>query len=285
MKKQKRIFAFFIICSLTALGARADEVTVCPMGGPTPGYRAIRFNLPQGSDFLGLEPHGTRASRVISDNTNWHLASGVFIVNASTRQIEAYRVESVGSAPRAVVVRSDGADVVRQSTTGPDGPFYHTASKPRSGLAPGTYYAIGFGSDGGTTTPNEWWSYDVRVEGTHSCSSVGNGAVFDVDNTEFAGDTQVYAGAVGAAEGITYSMPQPSNVDFVVGLMDAAVQGSELGGGEGGAELAFQMPSATGVVEDEIVPFASGAGTHDFEGSFQGAFPMLLIAGVAIDLP
>lgn len=286
MNQYKRIFALIVIMSsLAAVGARADEVTVCPMGGPTPGYRAIKFTMPEGSAFLGLEPHGGRATRPLSDDTNWHLASGVFIVNAATREIEAYRVESTGTAPRALVVSSDGTDVVRQATTTPDGPFYHTALKPRSGLRAGTYYAIGFGSDGGTRTPNEWWSYDVRVSGKHACTSIGSGTVFDVDNTEFTGGTQIYAGGIGSAEDITYSMTQPENIDVVVGLMDAAVQGSEVGGGEGGAELSYAMPASTGSVEDEIVPFSSTAGAHQFTGEFQGAFPMLLVAGVALDLP
>ncbi len=282
----KRISALVIImCSVVGAAARATEVTTCSMGGPTPGYRAMRFELPQGSSFLGLEPYGTRPFRPVSNNTNWHLASGVYIVNAATKAIEAYRVESTGSAPRAIVVGLEGGETTKVSTTTPDGPFYHTASKPRAGLAPGTYYAIGFGTDGGTATPNEWWSYDVRIEGEHKCTSIGDGVVFDVDNTEFTGGTQIFAGAVGSAEEIKHTMPLPDNIDLVVGLMDAAVQGSEIGGGEGGAELEYAMPSGDGVVEDAIIPFSSWSGAHDFEGSFQGAFPMLLVAGVALDLP
>jgi hypothetical protein len=285
MTIHKRFLSLVIVCTMMATVAHSEEMTVCPMGGPTPGYRAIRFDLPQGSTFLGLEPHGSRATRVVSDDTNWHLASGVFIVNAQTLALEAYRIEASGTAPRALVVTADGTQLVRQPTTAPDGPFYHTAAYPRSGLPAGSYYAIGFGSDGGTTTPNEFWSYDVRIEGHHSCTSIGNGTIFDVDNTEFTGGTQVYAHGAGKAEGISYSMPQPGSVDVVVGLMDAAVQGSELAGTGGEATLGFQTPLGSGLVDDSIQSFVSKAGPHEFEGNFEGVFPTLLVAGVALDLP
>lgn len=275
--------AFKLIIALSVivapLTAHADEITVCPMGGPTPGFRVIKFDLPQGSDFLGIEPHGVRQQRGVSNDSNWHLAQGIFIVNANTRALEAYRVESAGSGPRRVVVRSEGTTFVDQPTTAPDGPFYHTASRPRSGLPAGSYYAIGFGSDGGSSLPNEWWSGDVRVSGKHSCTPIGSGRVFDIDHTEFQGDDVVYAHAVGSAEDLTYTQTHSATADIVVGLMDAAVQGP------GEASLTYGMPSASGTIEDTIVPYVSIGGEHAFEADFEGIFPMILIAGVAIDLP
>lgn len=277
----KRALNLIVVCTVLVapIASRANQITVCPMGGPTPGFKVIRFELPEGSDFLGIEPHGVRQQRGASSDSNWHLAEGIFIVNAQTRALEAYRVESAGSSPRRVMVRSDGTTVVDQASTAPDGPFYHTASRPRSGLPAGTYYAIGFGSDGGRALPNEWWSVDVRISGAHSCTPIGTGTVFDIDHGRFQGGSAVYAHAVGSAEDITYTQSIPTSADIVVGLMDAAVQGP------GEATLNFQMPTNAGTVEDTIVPYVSIGGEHVFEADFQGAFPMVLIAGVAVDLP
>ena len=257
----------------------ADEATTCPMGGPTPGYRVVRLDLPEGSDFLVIQPDGARTARPLSDSNNWHLTKGIYIVNAATLEIEAYRIESIGTAPRALVVGIDGTDVLRQGTVGPDGPFYHTASRPRASLPPGSYYAIGFGSDGGSTLPNDWWAGAVRVEGKHSCAPIGSAQVFDIDQTEFTGGTHVYAQGVGMADGIAHTYEPPAGTDLVVGLLDAGVQGP------GEAELSFTAPSGTFGVEDEIAPFISGTGAHDFTASYQGAFPLILAAGVSINLP
>lgn len=257
----------------------ADEVTTCPMGSPTPGFRVVRLELPEGSDFLTITPHGLRQQRGASGDQNWHLAEGIFVVNADTLDLEAYRVEAIGVSPRRLVVRADGTQVISQETTAPDGPFYHTAQRPRAGLAPGTYYVIGFGSDGGTSLPNEWWSVDVRVSGKHACTPIGTGTIFDIDHTEFSGGTQIYAHVAGIAMDNRYALPTPAGTDLVVGLMDASVQGP------GEATIGYQTPLASGDVIDEIVPFVSIGGEHRFTGSFQGSFPMLLIAGVAIDLP
>ncbi len=268
-----------LVLAVTGVAQAADEITLCPMGGPTPGFKAIRFDLPEGSDFLGIEPHGIRQQRGLSNSDNWHLTEGIFIVNAATFELEAYRVESAGSSPRRVVVRSDGTTVVDQGTTAPDGPFYHNASRPRAGLPAGAYYAIGFGSDGGKTFPNEWWSVDVRIAGDHACTPIGTGTVFDIDQGRFQGGTHAYVGPVGTADGITHTEAMPAGTDIVVGLMDAAVQG----GGE--ATIDYDMPLGDGTVEDEIVPFVSVGGEHRFDATYQGAFPMILVAGVAVNLP
>lgn len=237
----------------------------------------IRFDLPEGTDFVSIEPRSTRPIR-ISDTRNWHLAQGLVIVDAATLEVEAARVEVFGTTPRWAVV--DAADVrVRQEVATPDGPFYHQHGASVPGLEPGSYYAVGFGTDGGESTPNEWWQYDLRLGGRHSCRPIAEGSVFDLDHTEFAEGSQVYLPGAGATDGIRHRFETPSGTDLVVGLMDAAVQGP------GEAELAFETPVASGRLEDTIVPFASTGGEHRFEAAYRGAFPQILIAGVAVDLP
>lgn len=268
-----------LICLLAVAPAHAaDEITSCTMGGPTPGSKTIRFDLPEGTDFLSLEPRGTRPVRPVSDEKNWHLAEGIVIVNLDTHAIEAYRVESSGSAPRRVIVRADGTTVVDQGTTAPDGPFYHTSIRNRPGLPAGSYLAVGFGTDGSAAFPNEQWGAQVRLAGTHACTPYGAGATFEFDQSRFGGGTQVYLGPYGMARDIEHARTI-APADLVVGLMDAAVQGS------GTARLAFETPAGSGVVEDAIVPFVSTEGTHRFTGSYDGIYPLLLVAGVALDLP
>lgn len=280
-RDRSRLVALTLACALVAApAARAgDESTKCSMAGPAPGYKAVKLHLPEGSSHLSLLVLGNHVSRAVSDRNVWHLAQGIVIVNAETLEIEAHRVESEGTSPRGVVLTADGTDVARQAVPGPDGPFYHTAGRPRAGLAPGTYYAIGFGSDGGTTQPSDWYSVAVVVEGKHSCSPIGSGTVFDIDQTEFTGGTQAYAQAAGSAEDIAHTYEAPTGTDLVVGLLDAGVQGP------GEATLSYETPYSAGTVEDTIVPFLSTGGTHAFTASYQGLFPLILAAGVALDLP
>lgn len=276
MTTRKLLVAACLLASVAStLGVQAGPVTTCVFGGPTPGFSAARIELPQGTDFVSIEPHGGRPGRVAGPES-WHLAQGMLIVNAETLAIASFRIESIGSAPRAVVLDVDGQRIARQEHPGPDGPFYHQAAHPRPGLAAGTYYLIGFGSDGGRAFPNDWWGADVRLGGTHRCTPVGTGEVFDFDQTEFEGGTHAYAGAAGYADDISLSWETQRGL--VVGLMDAAVQGP------GEAELDYDMPFESGTIDDEIEPFVSLGGSFDFEARYSGAYPMMLIAGVALDI-
>ena len=138
------------------------------------------------------------------------------------------------------------------------------------------YYIVGFGSDGSPQFPNDWWGADVRIGGQHRCTPVGRGEVFEYDNTDFEGGTQVYAHATGYAEEI--ELEHTTSRQLVVGLMDAGVQLA------GEAELEYEMPSVSGVVEDEIIPFATVGGTSKFEASFSGLYPIILVTGVSLDI-
>jgi hypothetical protein len=273
--KRALVVVAMLIGAVAQGSASAETITLCPLSDFTPSFRAVRFDVPNGASFFSIESHTTRPAR-ISDDGNWHLAGGVVVVNADTLALEASRVETFATDPRGVVVRTAVADGGRTAVFTPDTPFYHSASRPRAGLAAGSYYAIAFGTDGGSQGPNEFWSYDVRVSGVHACTSVGSGTVFDIDHTEFSGGTQVYAPGVGTAESITYAFD--TDADLVVGLMDADAQA------DGEATLDYAMPLGSGTVHKTITPFVSTAGTHSFSAGFTGLAPEVLIAGVALDL-
>lgn len=260
---------------IVALPARAQTVTTCSFGGPTPGHRVARLDLQQGTDFLSIELLGGRTPRVAAEES-WHLVQGLYVLNAETLALEAFRIEATGVGPRRITVAADGQVIAAQSAPKPDGPFVHAAARPRAGLPAGSYYLIGFGSDGSPAFPNDWWGADVRIGGDHRCDLLGSGEVFDYDHTQFSGGTQVYAQPAGMAERITLAFESGRQV--VVGVMDASVQLA------GSAQLDYQMPSAAGTVDDEIQPFVSVGGTFSFEGRFAGLYPTLLVAGAAIDL-
>lgn len=256
-----------------ALPANAD--TLCTMAGPTPGFKAIKLELPQGSSYIGLELGGARTTTLVNDGSSWHFSRGIFLLDSQMR-ILSYRVQNSGSVPRRTVVEAGGErQQVNAGLT--DGPFIHSAQKLIPSLSPGTYYAVAFGSDGSSRVPNEFWSADVRVQGAQSCAQVGVGSVFDINHTDFTGGTQVYSAGIGVAEGIEGSLP--SSRQLVLGMMDASVQIT------GEARLDYSLSSGeTGSLDDEIVPFVTGPGTSSFSASFMGPFPIISISGVAIDL-
>lgn len=254
-----------------------EATTTCSFGGPTPSYRAIRLDLPAGSHFLGLELRGTRSQRLVGDGNNWHLAQGIAVFNVSTGDIEAFNVSSSGSFPRRTVVRVDGETHVDHSGAAPDAPMSRSASRLRASLPPGSYYVVGFGTDGGRNLPNEWWAADVRVAGSHACTPIGSGEVFDHSHADFTGDTQVSTFGAGHAEATSFGFETPRRLVF--GLMDASVYGP------GQMELGYSTPTGSGVVDDEVVAFHSVAGPYTFDASYSGLFPVVAIAGVSIDLP
>lgn len=258
------------------------QAAECSFGGPTPGWHALKLNLPEGSSFLTLELGGARSSivgRPVQDDNNWHLAQGIFVVNAQTRALEAYRIDSQGMAPRRIVARHDGQTFVEQNAPAPDVRYEHHASKLRPGLPPGQYYVIAFGTDGGRMLPNEWWSAGLQVQGTHSCAVIGAGETFDFDHTDFSGGSQVALPGAGRGEGLARAYNTQRGI--VVGLMEAQTQARAVGS----ATLEYATPTATGRLSQQIVPFVSSAGAYSFSASYQGYYPTVLVAGVALDLP
>lgn len=271
---QHRIAALVALLVAATLPARAQTVSTCSFGGPTPGHRVARVDLAERTDFLSIELLGGRTPRVAAEES-WHLVQGLYVLNAETLALEAFRIETIGVGPRRITVAADGAAIAAQPVPKPDGPFVHAAARPRAGLPAGSYYLIGFGSDGSPAFPNDWWGADVRIGGDHQCIATGSGDVFDYDHTQFSGGTQVYAQPAGIADEIALTFETARQV--VVGVMDASVQLA------GDAQLDYDMPSAAGIVNDEIQPFVSTGGTFRFEGRFTGLYPTLLVAGAAID--
>ena len=266
------------IAGAAANPARAAD-TDCAFGGPTPGWQAIKLSLPAGTPFLTLELGGTRTVRPIYEDHNWHLAEGIIVINAATRAIEAFRIESAGMAPRRAVVRSEDTEVMAQAIPALDVPYEHHTHRLRDGLPPGEYYVVAFGVDGGPTLPNEWWRAGVQVAGQHPCTRIGTGATFDIDHTDFnGGGSQVYVPGAGVAQTITHSFSTERG--FVVGLMDSQTQIKDASN----AQLDYDFPTGSGTVAQDMVPFVSSAGEHRFEASFVGAYPVIAVAGVAIDL-
>ncbi len=280
MKISTAFCALSVLAGVLIPGPQAsstEPTTTCTFSGPTPGFRALRLDLPEGSHFLGLEVRGSRSPRMASGDENWHLAQGIAVFDADTGQPMAWRVHSSGSSPRSHVVRVDGETVVDVSATGPDAPLGRSASALRATLPPGTYDVVGFGTDGGRGLPNEWWAADVRVAGTHACSFIGSGEVFDLANGDFEDGTQVSTYGAGYAQDAALEFQ--TTRQRVFGLLDASVYGP------GTAEVAYTTPTDGGEASDELIPLFSTGGDYTFTASYTGAFPLTAVAGVAFDLP
>lgn len=262
-----------LVCLLPIGSAQAD--TLCSMGGPTPGFKVMKLELPTGSSYLGIELKAARTTRPVDDGASWHFARGIMVLDASFSPI-AYRLEHSGVSPKTVVVDAEDQHVV-QDVPGADGPFVHLQQQLVPGLAPGTYYVVGFGVDGDRRLPNEFWSADVRAQGVQSCVSVATGETFDMDHTDAAAGTQVYAANVGVAQDASFDFS--SSRSIAVGLVDCATQ---LVG-----TAACTTTTADGEVvetEDEMVPFVSGPGTSTIAFSYEGTFPVVALAGASFDL-
>lgn len=286
MKKKTRgwVLAPLVAASTLVGTAPARANTECVVGGPTPGYQALRLDLPSGSSFLTLELSGARTSRPVYQESNWHLAQGIIVVNADsvaagTPEIEAYRVASMGMSPRRVVARTDGSSVVDEAVPAAEVPYVHEAARLRDGLPAGSYLIFAFGLDGGAAMPNEWWTASVQVEGSYQCSWFGEGETFDYDHTDFSGGTQVYLPGAGHASDISLEFTTPRDVAF--GLMDAQTQGRVAGSD---AELSFAMPSASGAFSQQLMPFLSLGGEFSFRARYSGWSPLVLVAGASLDM-
>jgi hypothetical protein len=269
-----------LLAGLVAVPAQAAETTRCVFGGAVPGYRALRVELPAGSDFLTLELHGQRNVRPVVDESSWHLAEGIAVIDATTREIVAYQVLNAGTAPPVVVAETDGTQHVRQPLAGPEGPWIHSGRKAPPSLPPGTYDIVAFGTGGPRQGANaQTWGASIYLRGAHPCSSTTAGETFDFNHTHFSGGTQVYAAGVGTAEDV--SLAFETDRPLVVGLIDAGFQGQEAGE----VTLAYDLAGQTGSLGRETVPFVAGPGTHTFTASYRGLHPIVNVAGVALDLP
>lgn len=235
----------------------------------------MKLELPQGSSYLGIELKAARTTRPVDDGASWHFARGIMVLDAAMEPV-AYRLEHSGVSPKTIVIDAEG-ERVAQDAPGPDGPFAHLKQQLVPGLAPGTYYVVGFGVDGDRRLPNEFWSADVRAQGVQSCTSVAVGETFDLNHTDADAGTQVYAANVGIAEDASFTMTSARNVS--VGLLDCATQLT--------GTAACTVTNAAGEpvsTEDEMVPFVSGPGTSTVGFSYDGTFPVVALAGASFNL-
>lgn len=279
MRAVRRLLVVTILAVLAFRPAAA--ATQCTFGGPTPSFQVLRFELPSwGSTFVTLGLEGRRALQPANDDGSWHLAQGVMLVDAGG-EIVAYRIESAGKAPARAVVRAGGTTIVDQAVPAAEAPFSSYRALVPPSLPAGTYYAVGFGVGGGQGLlgPNEWRA-TVGLDGAHACEAIDvDGETFDHDHTDFEGGTQLYAPGAGIAEGIRLTFGTQRSV--VLGLIDAGVIAPA---GARAATVTFETPGGSGKVENDIRPLRSGAGRHAFEAAYRGAWPHVIVAGVALDL-
>jgi hypothetical protein len=269
-----------LLAVLAAVPAQAAGTTRCVFGGSVSGYRALRIELPAGSDFLVLELHGRRNLRPITQESSWHLAEGLLVIDAASREIVAYQVLNAGTAPPVIVAEVDGGPRVREPVTAPEGPWIHSSRKLPPDLPPGTYDVVAFGTGGPSQGANaQTWGASIYLQGSHACASAVAGETFDYDHTHFAGGLQAYAAGVGVAEGI--SLTFETSRSLVVGLIDAGFQGADTGE----VAVTYDLAGQAGTLGREIVPFVSAAGTHTFTARYRGVYPIVNVTGVALDLP
>ncbi|MHB8512677.1 MAG: hypothetical protein ACYDCC_10915 [Actinomycetota bacterium] len=264
-----------LLCSLPQI-ARAN--TTCSFGGPTPGFRAMQFSLPSGSQFLTIEFTSSRPTMPVGDRSSWHFAQGIGVIDAATNELVAWKVVSQGSSPRRATIEYNGEQPsVHQEFTGPDAPFTHTSVGLVPSLAPGTYDIVAFGTDGDTRLPNPWWGGFVEVSAPVQCTPLGSGDIIDKDQTDFSGGTQAMVYGAGVAQNETLKVHTDRSLVF--GIMDAATQL------EGSATLDYSMPgNVQGIVSNSIQPFASTQGDYSFAANYSGLFPLISIDATALDL-
>lgn len=282
----RRVIAAAGLASLIVAGPASAASTTCSFGGPAPGFKAVRLELPSGSSFLNTTLGGSRAFRGANTQGGWHLAQGIVILRlpaAAPAEIVAYRLRSEGSSPPRATVRRDGAEVLPATTVpAPDVAFTHSWALPVPSLDPGVYYAVAWGAGGrGVSGPPDAWGAELEVEGNVTCRAVGVGDMFDLDQNDFAGRTQVTAPGVAHMEGASLHRTWTDR-QLVVGMIDAAVQGPMAG--EARVSYATPDPDGGGVVDRALRPFVGPAGPYRFEATVTGAFPVVSVNGVRVDL-
>jgi hypothetical protein len=271
-----------LVTGLAGAPAQADEATTrCTFQGATPGFRAMVVELERPSDFLLLQLHGQRRSRLVNDDQGWHLAEGIAVIDAATREIVAHQLRYSGTVAPAVVAEVDGETAVRAGAVAPEGPWTHTTRDVPPRLAAGTYWVVAFGTGGSSAgaLPQQW-SATVSLRGSHSCQATAPGRTFDYDQRHFTGGTQVYAAGAGTAEGT--SLAVDLDRPLVFGLMSARSQVSAAST----SSLDYTLPGEdAGRLDGAMRPFVSSAGTHAFHAAYRGVHPIVAVTGAALELP
>jgi hypothetical protein len=272
-----------LVLSAGVPGARAQDPSTCTFGGPAGTFSVAKVDLPQGAPQLAVRittPIQTamQPTALAGDRSSWHLATALAILDANGRLL-ASRLQQSGSSPRRVVVTYDGTGVAHQDFVGPGAPFNHQGGAAPDTLPAGTYYVVAFGSDGDARIPNPAWSAQVTFGRSISCLPLNlGGTVFDHDQTDFSGGTQI--AAYGAGSGSELGLRWHANHPLNLTLLDAATQLV------GSSTLQLRGPDGrSATVTDGMGAVSGSRGTYTVRGAFRGAFPLLLAAGVSIELP
>lgn len=263
-----------IVAGLTTMPAGAADRS-CLLAGFTNSFQAVKIELPGGSEFANIEVLATRPAQITGDRRSWHLAMGFAILDGSTLDLLASRIFNAGSATRRVVVDPGNGTAIQQEVSSPDISFNHVHQRPTNRLLPGTYYLVGFGTDGRQDQPNPWWGARFSFSSPVTCTSIGTGDTFDLDHSSMRG-FQASASIAGVGTDLDGSLSSPRALTF--GLMDVTQVGATK------ARLDYTFPDTSGTVSNEIVPFVTGAGVYDFTASFAGLTPLIQISGVSLDL-
>jgi len=265
----RRLLAAAVTTTLTATcvyagSAVASESSRCSLGGPTPAMRAIRVDLPHGSNGMSLQVRApSQAGR--------RLVEGAFLLSEQ-RRIIAFALTTDGVQPHRTTVRVGGADVVNTPDSGVAAPFGRTASAIVPDLKAGRYYLVGFGVGSATQ-----WGADLQIVGAHVCAVLDGGETFDIDASQSAAHTLVDSSVATTATSAAFSWHTSHN--FVVGVVQAT---HEL---VGHARIDCRTPTGRGSVIDTVEPFVSSAGAYRWIATATAALPVLDVAGAAISLP
>lgn len=275
---ERSLLFVVIVTGLGLQGASTAAVsTTCHFGGPTGTASVVRLVLPRASDIalrvMTPTSFGERSSDVVGGRSSWHLATGLAVVRASDRKLFGWRFVQSGSSPRRLVVSAAGHDV-RAALVAPGAPFNNVGGHVPDVLPGGVYYAVAFGTDGEPTLPNPWWSAQLAVDARVDCIPLGaDTQIFDHDATDFRGGEQVSAYGVGHAANAQLDVLAGHRV--VVGMIVAERQLV------GSVRVVYRLPRrVAGSISEGVRGFAGGAGRYSFTAAYDGAFPLVLVAGV-----
>jgi hypothetical protein len=263
---RRAVVALVVSSTLTggAFVAAAAPISSCALGGPTPGVRALRLDLPAGTDGMSLRVRPP-------SQVGRRLVEGVFLLSARAHRLIAFDIAVDGASSDRTVVRAGGTSVVNTRQTGPAAPFGRHAGAVVPDLEPGSYYLVGFGSGSATQ-----WGAELEVNAPHTCMVVGGGGVFTRDASRSTSPTA--ADATGAAVVSAAPLSLRTSQPLVVGVMQAT---HELAGH---ARLDYRTPTTHGTVTDSIAPFVSTAGRYRWSATATAAFPVLAVAGAVVNL-
>lgn len=241
----------------------------CTMTAPAPDAQVVAFDLTRPMELalrLTADPPPGGAS-----SSGWHVTSGFAILERDTSRVLATRAVSAGSAPPSMHARVPGGPAVEAEVPSPIVPFRYDHGTSIPVLPRGRYVAVGFAVDGGPEAPFGRWSAELQGDRPMRCYPAGNAVPFELDQRDFSEGLQAGSPVVGAGSGGRLTVDLPGQRSFGVLVAVAAA---------GAAELSARGPAGeVGSVENHISPFVSGAGGHEFVGSWSGVGAHLGVAG------